>query len=223
MVETAAHLCDHVFPRLSVPKRLRYFMQRDGSVLNMVLRIFLRVIAQTLQTHSPGAAHVDRAALHIGAAAFIHRFGSSLNGHVHFYVCAVDGVFEEVVGSVISHPVSGIDADAVVHVQATLRRRILRAFVGRGLLRYCARPSLACPPHADHRCGMPLVTRRWVRARKLTQAGIWQHNRHRTTRWTSASIGDSVKRRFAKLWGAAACAVEPNPSWQSQGLATERL
>jgi len=43
MVETAAHLTDHVFPRLpvrqwvlSVPKRLRYFMQRDGAVLNMV-------------------------------------------------------------------------------------------------------------------------------------------------------------------------------------------
>ena len=42
MVETAAHLTDHVFPRLpvrqwvlSVPKRLRYFMQRDGAVLNI--------------------------------------------------------------------------------------------------------------------------------------------------------------------------------------------
>jgi hypothetical protein len=77
MVETAAHLTDHVFPRLpvrqwvlSVPKRLRYCMQRDGPVLNMVLRIFLRVIAQTLQTHSPGAAQVDKAALHIGAVAF---------------------------------------------------------------------------------------------------------------------------------------------------------
>ena len=29
---------------LSVPKRLRYFMQRDGAVLSMVLRIFLRVL-----------------------------------------------------------------------------------------------------------------------------------------------------------------------------------
>jgi hypothetical protein len=139
MVETAAHLTDHVFPRLpvrqwvlSVPKRLRYFMQRDGAVLNMVLRIFLWVIAQTLQTHSPGAASVDKATLHIGAVAFIHRFGFSLNEHVHFHVCVVDGVFEEVVGGVIFHPASGIDADAVVHVQATLRRRILRAFVGRG-------------------------------------------------------------------------------------------
>ena len=35
---------------LSVPKRLRYFMRRGGAALNMVLRIFLRVIAQTLQT-----------------------------------------------------------------------------------------------------------------------------------------------------------------------------
>ena len=65
MVETAAHLTDHVFPRLpvrqwmlSVPKRLRYFMQRDGAVLNMVLRIFLRVIAQSLSAHCPGAVLV---------------------------------------------------------------------------------------------------------------------------------------------------------------------
>ncbi len=55
MVETAAHLTDHVLPRLPVrqwvllvPKRLRYFLQRDGVVLNMVLRIFLRVITQSL-------------------------------------------------------------------------------------------------------------------------------------------------------------------------------
>ncbi len=61
MVETAVHLTDHVFPRLpvrqwvlSVPKRLRYFMQRDRAVLNMVLRIFLRVIEQSLAAHCPG-------------------------------------------------------------------------------------------------------------------------------------------------------------------------
>ena len=35
---------------------------------------------------------------------------------------------------VIFHPASGIDEIAVGQVQATLRRRILRAFVGRGLL-----------------------------------------------------------------------------------------
>ena len=154
MAETAAHLSDHVFPRLpacqwvlSVPKRLRYFMQRDGAVLGMVLRIFLRVIEQTLQAGSPGAAHVNKTALHIGAVAFIHRFGSSLNEHVHFHVCVVDGVFEEVAGEggaaaqaqalspgVIFHPATGVTADTVAQVQASLRKRILRAFVGRGLL-----------------------------------------------------------------------------------------
>ena len=117
IAQTAAHLTDHVFPRLPVrqwvlcvPKRLRYFLQRDGAVLSMVLRIFLRVIAQSLQAHSPGAANVDKVALHIGAVAFIHRFGSSLNEHVHFHVCVVAGVFEEVTG--------GTDADAEADAEA---------------------------------------------------------------------------------------------------------
>ena len=70
---------------------------------------------------------------------------------MHFHVCAVDGVFEEVAGEdgadtdvqarvqarspgVIFHQATGVDAAAVAQVQATLRKRILRAFVGRGLL-----------------------------------------------------------------------------------------
>jgi hypothetical protein len=170
MVETAAHLTDHVFPRLpvrqwvlSVPKRLRYFMQRDGAVLNMVLRIFLRVIAQSLSANCPGAADVDKAALHIGAVAFIHRFGSSLNAHVHFHVCVVDGVFEAVAGEggtdadadvqaspagVIFHPASAIDAPAVAQVQATLRKRIVRAFVARGLLQSCDAKDMLAYQHS---------------------------------------------------------------------------
>ena len=105
MVEAAAHIFDHVFPRLpvrhwvlSVPKRLRQFLQRDGAELNMVLRVFQRVIAQSVQSNNLGAAQVDKVALHIGAIAFIHRFGSSLNQHVHFHVCVVGGVFEQVAG-----------------------------------------------------------------------------------------------------------------------------
>ena len=75
-------------------------MHRDEAVLNMVLRIFLRVIAQNLRAHSPGAANVDKTALHIGAVAFIHGFGSSLNAHVHFLWCVVDGAFKEVAASI---------------------------------------------------------------------------------------------------------------------------
>ena len=55
MVETAAHLTDHVFPRLpvrqwvlSVPKRLRYFMQRDGRRLRCILAQWLLSTASAL-------------------------------------------------------------------------------------------------------------------------------------------------------------------------------
>ena len=34
--------------------------------------------------------------MQIGAVAFIHHFGASLNGQVHFHVCVVDRVFEVV-------------------------------------------------------------------------------------------------------------------------------
>ena len=50
----AAHLCDHVFPRLpvrpwglSVPKRLRYYLQRDKGALNAALRCFQKKRAAT--------------------------------------------------------------------------------------------------------------------------------------------------------------------------------
>jgi hypothetical protein len=60
----------------------------------MVLRISLNVIAQSLQNHCPGGASVNKAALHIGAVAFVHRSSSSLNGQVHFHVCVVDGAVQ---------------------------------------------------------------------------------------------------------------------------------
>jgi len=124
---------------LSVPKRLRYYLQRDKGALNAALRIFLRVVQQSLQAHCPGADKADPASLHLGAVAFIHRFGSSLNTHVHFHVCVVDGVFEaqqdaESVNaqSITFHPATGVDDVAIAQVQANVRKRILRAFVARG-------------------------------------------------------------------------------------------
>jgi len=132
---------------LSVPKRLRYYLQRDKGALNAALRIFLRVVQQSLQSHCPGAAKADPASLHLGAVAFIHRFGSSLNTHVHFHVCVVDGVFEAVAGSIAqsvdaaaaqasSHG-GGFSVDAGVRIDATDRAGLER------LLRYCARPPFA--------------------------------------------------------------------------------
>ncbi|OLP07387.1 putative transposase [Rhodoferax antarcticus ANT.BR] len=91
----------------------------------------------------------DPASLHLGAVAFIHRFGSSLNTHVHFHVCVVDGVFEALpdvqsdsdsdlaesanAASITFHPAQ-IDDAAIAAVHANVRKRLLRAFVARGHL-----------------------------------------------------------------------------------------
>lgn len=67
---------------------------------------------------------MNNVALQTGAIAFIHRFGSSLNGHVYFHVCVVDGVSEEVPvegetyaqyspPGIFFHPASAIDEAAV--------------------------------------------------------------------------------------------------------------
>ncbi len=115
------------------------------------------IFAQSLQSNCPGAARLDKTAAHLGAIAFIHRFGSNLNGHVHFHVCVVDGVFEEVPldtdaqsspPGVIFHPASAIDETAVARVQTDLRRRILRAFVGRGLIVKADAKDMLGYPHS---------------------------------------------------------------------------
>ena len=130
------------------------------------------VVQQSLLTHCPGAAKADPASLHLGAVAFIHRFGSSLNTHVHFHVCVVDGVFEAVAApmaqsvdtdaaaqanpepgpqpapqSVIFHAATGLDESAIATVQANVRKRILRAFVARGHIEACDAKDMAAYAH----------------------------------------------------------------------------
>jgi hypothetical protein len=137
MVATAAHLIDHVLLDLpmrqwviSVPKRLRYFLERDADLQGAALRLFLRAVESCLRAHSPGASPAAR----LGAVAFIHRFGATLNAHLHFHCVVVDGVFEPAAGGIVFHAASGLDATAITRVQAQVRRR---------LLRYCARPPFA--------------------------------------------------------------------------------
>jgi hypothetical protein len=132
------------FPRLpvrqwvlSAPKRLRYFLQTDTALQGAVLRILLHGVERCLREHSPGCG----ASARIGAIAFIHRFGSSLNAHVHFHCCIVDGVFEPTTADAADEKsgvdflaATGLDAAAIAKVQAQVRQRILRAFVRRGLI-----------------------------------------------------------------------------------------
>ena len=136
MVETAAHLVDQVFPPLpvrqwvlSVPKRLRYFLQRDPEALGAVLHILLRVIEARLRQHS-GCARGR-----LGAVSFVQRFGSALNAHVHFHCCVIDGVFalgED--GQVHFAEADALTLEDIAAVQQQVRTRVLRWFARAGPL-----------------------------------------------------------------------------------------
>jgi hypothetical protein len=131
MVATAAHLTDHVLPDLpvrqwvlAVPKWLRYFLQRHADLQGAALRLFLRLVEQCLRAHSPGSG----SAACLGAVSFIHRFGSSLNAHLHFHCVVIDGVFEPApAGGVVFHAATGVDATAIARAQESVRRPRCRA------------------------------------------------------------------------------------------------
>lgn len=127
IVETAAHLTDHVLPDLplrqwllSVPGRLRYFLHRDTDLQGAVLRLFLRAVEQCLRAHSPGSGPAAR----LGAVAPIHRFGSRLNAHLHFHCVVIDGVFEPApADGMVFRAATGLEDNAIAQVQAGVRRR----------------------------------------------------------------------------------------------------
>jgi hypothetical protein len=137
-VETAAHLADHVMPRLpvrqwvlSVPKRVRYYLQNDAAVETLARHIFLSAVERGLRPCSPGASPASR----IGAVAFIHRFGALLNAHVHFHCVVVEGVFEaDAAGGANFHEARGVGPEIIADIQAEVRARLLRALARRALI-----------------------------------------------------------------------------------------
>ena len=137
MAETAAHLVDHVLPPvalrqwvLSLPRRLRWHLHHQPGALDTALRVLLDAIERELRTRCDTAATNARG----GAVAFIHRFGSALNAHTHFHVCAIDGVFEPHGEGVCFRPAPAPSPEDIETVQAAVRRRILHAFQRRGWL-----------------------------------------------------------------------------------------
>jgi Putative transposase len=139
MVETAAHLVDHVLPRLpvrqwvlSVPKRLRYFLRHDRRVVTAVLAILLRQVERVLRECAPGCAPGAR----LGAMSFLHRFGSALNEHIHFHCAIIEGVFEarpDGEPAVQFREVTLTEAD-IQRIQTRVRQRILRWLTAQGCI-----------------------------------------------------------------------------------------
>jgi hypothetical protein len=112
-----------------VPKRLRWYLEREPEALSAVLQIFLRVIERHLQQTRPGAALDAR----FGAVSFVHRFGAALNRRVHSHCCVIDGVLEGGPdGQVQFRPAQDLTPEALAAVAAQVRRRVLRWFARSG-------------------------------------------------------------------------------------------
>ena len=135
MVETAAHLVDHVIPRVPVrqwvvsfPIPLRVLFAAHPELLTPVLRIVHRVIASFLIKQ----AGLKRAAT--GAVTLIQRFGSAANLNIHIHGLVLDGVFRITEGGPEFHAVR---APTVEQLQALLIRmikRLMRLLTRKGYL-----------------------------------------------------------------------------------------
>jgi len=95
MAETAAHLADHVLPRvpvrqwvLSVPHPLRFLFASRPEVVRRVLGIVYRGIT----THLTKRAGFSPRTAPTGAVTLIQRFGTALSLKVHFQLLLLDGV-----------------------------------------------------------------------------------------------------------------------------------
>ena len=77
--------------------------------------------------------------------------------------------------------------------------------------------------HVGRHCGMNSMRNR-VRAAKSSQIGTRQHNRHRTSSWTSASVGDPSEAAVSIAAGAASRRQPPmhTASQSRHGAASER-
>jgi hypothetical protein len=152
MVETAAHLIDHVLPRvpyrqwvLSVPKRVRWHMRAKPEVTSGLLRVFLRAVETSVRRHSPDAPRDAR----FGAVAFVYRFGSFLNSHVHYHVLVTDGVFSPTDNDDATfHAAIDFTQQDIVDVQSRMRARGLRFLERHGHLDRTAVDSLDAAEHA---------------------------------------------------------------------------
>ena len=97
MVETSAHLIDHVIPTvpvrqwvLSFPWPLRLLFARQPDTLGRCLAVIIRAI-ETGLIRRAGLTRAGGA--RSGVVTLVQRFGSAVNLNIHLHMLALDGVY----------------------------------------------------------------------------------------------------------------------------------
>jgi Putative transposase/Transposase zinc-binding domain len=137
MVETAAHLVDHIIPRapvrqwvLSFPIPLRLLFAAHPELLTPVLQIVHRVISTFLIQQ----AGLKRAEAQSGAVTLIQRFGSTANLNIHSHCLVLDGVYCTIGEAPVFHPVRAPTAGELQSLLNQIIRRLMRLLTRQGYL-----------------------------------------------------------------------------------------
>ena len=135
MAVAAAHLADHVIPRvptrqwvLSLPVGLRYRLAFDSSLCGKVRGLFASaVIAQLRRRAAKQASAPSIAGWAGGAATWTQRFGDGLRLNIHFHAIVLDGAFApECGGPPRFSPASEPTAQDLAHVATRVIRGLRR-------------------------------------------------------------------------------------------------
>ena len=137
MVESAAGLVEHVFPRvpvrqwvLSFPWPLRLLFAARPELLTRVLA----VVSRALSTALARRAGLRASAAETGLVTFIQRHGSALNLNVHLHILALDGAYTFEGERPRFHRAPPPTALELERLLDTLIRRITRTLVRGGAL-----------------------------------------------------------------------------------------
>ena len=102
-----------------------------------------------VQRATGGASTSTAAAGRSGGLLFVHRFGATLNAHVHLHMCMLDGVVAQGRQGLVFRRAE-VDEACVERVQAAVRQRVLGLFERRGLL---SRETVGLMQGWEHRGG----------------------------------------------------------------------
>ena len=138
MTERAAHLVDEVLPWvpvrqwvLTMPYRLRYQLAWNHGLSRAVLGVYTRAL---LDVYTRGARERGIDGGQTGMVTALQRAGGALNANLHFHTLVLDGVFtEDPEGALTFHPAPGPSDAEVAAALATIRQRVQRLLVRRGL------------------------------------------------------------------------------------------
>jgi ribosomal protein S27E len=138
MIETSAHLIDHVLPLVPVrqwvlafPWPLRLLLSTRPAAVTRVLAIVTRAIETALirragLTRKSGACG--------GIVTLIQRFGSSLNLNVHLHMLVLDGVYANDNGKLHFQPLPAPAPATMTQLLDVIVLRVLRCLERDGLL-----------------------------------------------------------------------------------------